>query len=268
MIQELKLYGRLVVVALQAQMQYRIAFVFMVIGSFVTTGVGVIGIWALFDRFGDLGEWSLAHVAFLYGSVNVVFALVEITARGFDTFGTGLIRTGQFDRVLLRPASTVVLVASREMALPKIGQLIQGVLVLGYAVVVLDVHWSIGNVLLYTFALLSMYAFFFGIQIIRATICFWTIESLEIVNTISHGGQETAQYPMSIYKESFTQFFTFVIPLACVAYYPMVGVLGISDPLGSSPLTQTVAPLAGFIFLGICLGFWFFGIRHYKSTGS
>ena len=268
MIASLQLFARLLVVAIRAQMQYRVAFVFMVFGSLVTTGVAVIGIWALFDRFGDLGDWSLAHVAFLYGSVNVVFALVDTTARGFDTFGTSLIRTGQFDRVLLRPASTVVLVASREVAFQKIGQLIQGLLVLAYAVVTLNINWSLAVLSLYAFALAGMFAFFYGIQIIRATLCFWTIESLEIVNTISHGGQETAQYPMSIYKESFTQFFTYVIPLACVAYFPMVRVLGVSDPLGSSAVMQALAPGAGFLFLGVCLVFWFFGIRHYQSTGS
>ena len=102
-------------IAIRGQMQYRGAFLFMVAGTFVTSMVQAsIGIWALFDRFGNLGVWTVAHVAFLYGTINIVFASVDITARGFDTFGSSLIRMGQFDRFLLRPASIVILVAARE----------------------------------------------------------------------------------------------------------------------------------------------------------
>jgi ABC-2 type transport system permease protein len=73
---------------------------------------------------------------------------------------------------------------------------------------------------------------------------------------------------MAIYAKSFRRFFTFVVPLACVAYFPVVGILGIADPLGSSLLFQVLAPLAGFIFFGATLLLWRFGVRHYTSTGS
>ena len=255
-------------IAIRGQMQYKGAFLLMVFGTFFTCFVEAAGIWALFDRFGNLGVWTLGHVAFLYGTINVVFALVDMTARGFDTFGSELIRTGQFDRILLRPANGVVLVAAREVALHKIGRLLQGGIVLTYAFIVLDIEWSIGQLLLYAFAASGIYFFFYAIQIVRAALCFWTIETLEVVNVLSHGGMETAQYPMSIYRESFRDFFTYIIPLACVAYYPMVGVLGVDDPLGGSVAMQVFAPLAGYVFFAACLAFWFFGIRHYKSTGS
>ena len=268
MIAGIQLFARLMMIAIRSQMQYRGAFLFMVAGSFFTSVVQAIGIWALFDRFGNLGVWSVSHVAFLYGTINIVFASVDITARGFDTFGSSLIRTGQFDRFLVRPASTVILVAAREVALHKLGQLLQGVLVLVFALVMLEIEWTLERFALYVFAVSSMYAFFYAIQIVRATMSFWTIETLEILNTISHGGMETAQYPMSIYKESFTSFFTYVIPLACVAYFPMVGVLDLPDPLGSTPLTQSLAPLAGYTFFAVCLSFWFFGVKSYQSTGS
>ena len=263
-----QLLGRLVMIAIRGQMQYRGAFLLMVFGTFLTCFVEAIGIWALFDRFGNLGVWTLAHVAFLYGTINIAFALVDMTSRGFDTFGTALIRTGQFDRILLRPASTVLLVAVREVALQKVGRLLQGTLVLTYALVVLDVDWTVARVALYGFALSSLFVFFYGIQIVRAAMSFWTIETLEVLNVLSHGGLETAQYPVSIYKESFRDFFTYIVPLACVSYYPMVGVLGIADPLGSSVIMQALSPLAGYAFFLVCLAIWFYGIRHYQSTGS
>ncbi|MGD8416842.1 MAG: hypothetical protein PVH91_07285, partial [Pseudomonadales bacterium] len=90
----LALYGRLVSQSIRAQLQYRLSFVLMATGHFVTSVVEAVGIWALFDRFGMLGRWSLAEVAFLYGIVNVAFPISEAVARGFDVFGDQFVRTG------------------------------------------------------------------------------------------------------------------------------------------------------------------------------
>ena len=90
--------------------------------------------------------------------------------------------------------------------------------------------------------------FFYALIVLQATLSFWTTESLEIMNTLTYGGVETAQYPLAVYREGFVEFFTYVVPLGCVTYFPAVYVLGIPDPLGSQPLFQALAPLAGFVF--------------------
>ena len=75
---------------------------------------------------------------------------------------------------------------------------------------------------------------FSGIFVLQATMAFWTTESLEILNTLTYGGVETAQYPVWIYRPWFRRFFTMVIPLACINYFPALAILGRADP--SSPL--------------------------------
>ena len=90
-------------VSIRAQMQYRASFLLMSVGHFITTAVEMLGIWALFDRFGNLLPWTLPQVAFFYGVVNISFAFTDALARGFDLFGTQFVKTGNFDRVLLRP---------------------------------------------------------------------------------------------------------------------------------------------------------------------
>jgi ABC-2 type transport system permease protein len=88
------------------------------------------------------------------------------------------------------------------------------------------------------------------------------------MNTLTYGGAETAQYPLSIYHPDFRRFFTYVVPLGCVAYFPVVAALGVEDPLGSSRTFQVLSPLAGILFLGLCIGVWRLGVRKYTSTGS
>ena len=48
-------------------MQYRASFVFSALGQFLVTGIEIIGVWALFERFGGLAQWTLPQVAMFYG---------------------------------------------------------------------------------------------------------------------------------------------------------------------------------------------------------
>ena len=141
MLDSLRLYLRYVGTSLRAQMQYRASFVLYAFSHFLATGVEFLAIWALFDRFGSLEQWSLAEVALFYGMVSVAFALAEAVARGFDLF-PGMVRTGEFDRVLLRPRSTVLQLAGRELQLMRIGRFSQGLIVLLWAASALDVAWT------------------------------------------------------------------------------------------------------------------------------
>ena len=59
------LYLRLVSQSLRGQLQYRWSFLLMALGSLVTSGVEVLGIWALFERFGLLAGHCLLITAYL-----------------------------------------------------------------------------------------------------------------------------------------------------------------------------------------------------------
>ena len=262
------LYGRFLGQSIRGHLQYRVSFVLMMFGHFVTSVVEAVGIWALFERFGMLGSWRLAEVAFLYGIVNCAFPVSEALARGFDVFGNEFVKTGNFDRLLLRPRSTMLQLAGHDFQLQRVGRLLQGLIVLGWAVSVLEIDWTAARLALLLFTLASAVVFFYAIFILQATLSFWTTESLEIMNTLSYGGAETAQYPLSIYRVEFRRFFTAIVPLGCVVYFPAVAILGIEDPLGTSRVFQALAPLAGYVFFLFALCVWRLGVRHYTSTGS
>lgn len=263
----LRLWGRYLGVSMRAQMQYRASFLLAIVGQFAVTGIEFGGLYALFSRFGDLRDWTLWEVALFYGVVNVSFALADALSTGFDRFGE-MVKQGEFDRLLLRPRSTVLQLAGQEFALRRAGRLLQGVVVLGVAASSLDLEWDAARGALLTAAVLGGVCVFFGLFVIQATIAFWTVESLEIMNTMTYGGVQSAQYPMSIYAAPFRRFFTFAVPLACVSYFPVVALLTRPDPLGSPYWLQCIAPLAGPLFLLVSLALWRLGERHYTSTGS
>lgn len=263
----LALYARLIRASVRGQMQYRAAFLLQTVGHFLITGIEVVGLWALFDRFHGLAGWTLPEVALLYGMVNIAFALVDGAARGFDSFG-GLVSSGGFDLLLVRPRSTVLQLAGAELQLRRIGRLTQAVLVLGWASSRLKLHWGAAEAATLTAAILGGACLFYGLIICQATFCFWTVESLELFNIVTYGGVETAQYPVAVYRSWFRRIFTYVVPVAAVTYFPALAILGRTDPLGSSRGFQYCAPGLGLVFLLVSLRVWEFGVRHYRSTGS
>src|SRR5215472_2378093 len=102
----------------------------------------------------------------------------------------------------------------------------------------------------------------------QATLSFWTVESLEVANTLTYGGVEASQYPIDIYARWFRDFLIFVVPLACVGYFPVVRMLGRNNAVGVPTWLCATSPLMGFIFLAVAMRLWRFGVRHYTSTGS
>ena len=263
----LTLYGRYLGISLRSQMQYRASAIMQAFGSMVTIATEFTAVWALFDRFGSLRGWSLYEIMLFYGSVNVAFALAEASARGFDNFSY-MIRGGDFDRILLRPRNPALQIAGQELQLMRMGRLLQGLAILIWGSAALGLTWTVGKVLVMLYAVLGGACLFAGLFILQATLCFWTTESLEVMNTVTYGGTETAQYPVTIYRDWFRRFFTYIVPLAAVTYYPIVYVVGRADPLGTSALFQVLAPTIGILFLIVTLQVWKFGIRHYRSTGS
>ena len=257
----LALYRRYLAISIRAQLAYRATFVMKTIGHLLVTGIEFFGIWALFSRFGTLGGWTLREVALLYGMVDVAFAFADATGRGFDKLGS-LLKAGDFDRMLLRPRSPVLQLLGYELQLMRIGRLVQGLVVLSWAGAA--IAWSPATVALLGLSIVATACLFVGIVVLQATSTFWTIETLEVWNAFTYGGNYAAQYPMAIYRRWFQRFFTAIIPLALTSYYPAMAILG----RDSIDVLHVLAPLAGFAFLALTLAIFRIGIRHHTSTGS
>ena len=267
MLNTVHLYLRFLGVSMQSQMQYRVSFTLLTLGQFAVTAIEFLAILVLFDRLNSLDEWSLPEVAFFYGLVNIAFSIADAAAYGFDHFGN-MVKSGDFDRLLLRPRSTALQLAGQELTLRRVGRLAQGLVILLWASAALDLGWTPAKVALIISAIAGGAALFTGLMVLQATLAFWATETLEIFAAVTHGGVQASQYPLAIYRPWFQKFFIYVVPLATVSYFPSLAIIERADPLGSTLLVQYLSPMAGFAFLVLSLQVWKFGVRHYQSTGS
>lgn len=260
----MRLLLALVGASIRSQMQYRASFVLVCIGQFFAVGADFVALWALTARFGALPGWSLAQIAILYGMANMAFALAEMAGRGFDQF-SNVIRAGEFDRFLLRPHPPALLLAGQTFELSRLGRIATGTVALGWGALNAGVAWTPTQALLLILAILGGACTFYGILVLQATLCFWTVESLEIVNAVTYGGITAASMPLTIYPPWLRLFFTFVVPLALVNYVPADALLNRS---GLAPALVWTSPLVGVAFLVASFQVWRIGVARYASTGS
>jgi ABC-2 type transport system permease protein len=258
----MRLWLRYVAIILRSQMQYRLSSVMLFFGQLLSTLSGFLGIYLLFERFGSVDGWTFHEVALFYGVVTLSFSITEMTMRGFDVFSR-LIRAGDFDRLMLRPRGLELQVLGSQFEWTRLGRMLQGAVVLFIALRGLEVPWTAWRAATLALTILGGVAVFTGIFILTSTMCFWTIQGLEFANLLTDGGRQMGQYPMTIYRDGFRRFFTYVIPFGLVNFIPLQYVLA----RGGSQ-TSILAPLAAVLFLAPCLTIWQLGVRHYKSTGS
>ncbi|MGF7032663.1 ABC-2 type transport system permease protein [Paenibacillus mucilaginosus] len=258
------IYFRYMSLHFRSQLQYRASFWLLTLGQFFIPFSVFAGLYLMFERFGQLQGWSFFEAALCFAVIHLAFSLSECFARGFDSFSS-LVGGGEFDRLLVRPRSTAVQVLGSRFEFNRIGRLVQSAIVLVWAVSSLPVAWTAAKAFTLVLMIVGGTLIFTGIYMLAATLCFWTIQGLEVANIFTDGGREMAQYPLNIYQKWVTVFFTFIIPFGCVSYLPLLFIL---DRVQGPSLLYMLMPLGGAVFVLPCLLVWLVGVRYYRSTGS
>ena len=257
-----RLYRHYIAINIRSAMQYKSSFWLTMLGQLLATVSTLFGIIFMFQRFHVIKGFTINEVILTSGIVQMQFSLAEMWARGFDHFSV-MIRKGDYDRVLLRPRNEILQVFGSQFELSRIGRLIQGMLMLLYGIIRIKIRWDFLKVLTLINMILGGTALFTGISIIRAALCFFTLEGLEFMNIFTDGAREHGKYPLNIYGDKFLLFCTVAIPYALVQYYPLIYILG----QRSSPWFVFL-PLLTFLYLFPCIALFRFGVRHYQSSGS
>lgn len=216
----------------------------------------------MFQRFETVEGFTYSEVLLCFSSFLLEFSLAEMFARGFDTF-SGTVRSGEFDRILVRPQNEILQVLGSKFELTRIGKIVQAVVLFFYGVANSTVRWSFSKIITVVFMLIGGTAVFSALFLIYAALCFFTLEGLEFMNVFTDGAREFGKYPIGIYGKKMLLFTTFLIPYALIQYYPLLYLLG-----RRQSVLYMFLPLLACLFLVPAFLLWKFGVRHYKSSGS
>ena len=261
------IYTRLGRSRLQATAQYRLSFVFQVIGAGLLSFLDFVAVLVIFTRVDALAGWGIHEFAFLYGSSYVVFKAADMFLGNLDKLPL-FIRMGSFDQILTRPLGTLGQVLAADIDIRHIGGIGQGAIVLAYALTGVSIDWTIGRVIVFVSMLISAFVIFAALWIVTNAIAFWTTDAREVANAFTYGGNFFTQHPLNMFAKWMQRLFGYVFVLGFVNYFPALYLLDHEDPIGSPGVLRFLSPLAA-ILVSIVAGLvWRVAVRHYRSTGS
>lgn len=263
----LSIYGSLVGASLRGQLGYRRSFLLELVGRLSVTGFELVALFFLFARVESIGGWTRWEVVYLYGMASLCLGLAEALTASLDELPE-LIRTGRIDYFLVRPVPALLLVLGRDLELRILGRAIQGAFALVFALVQLDVAWSLLIAGFLTLSVLAGVLVYASVFLMAAAQCFWTVESTEMFNAFTYGGAQLTAYPLGVYPGWIRVAFLYLVPVGFVSYVPALVVLGKSDPLGLLPWAPWLVLPIALAFLGAALLCWKLGTRRYEGAGG
>ncbi len=102
-----------------------------------------------------------------------------------------------------------------------------------------------------------------AMQNAAAATCFWLTNSFFILD-LALKMKDFAKYPITIFNSVFRFIFTFILPIAFIAYYPSLVILRPDE----IPVLTWLSPVIGIIFFLLSVKIWMYGARKYNGTGS
>lgn len=256
-----RLYWRYVRANFLANLQYK-GWPFQILMVLAHVATDPVGVFLLFHRFGNVGEWTLERIMLIYAIAVTSFGLAETFSRGFDYFPWH-IRTGEFDRILLRPRSTFVQIMGARFHIHRLARVFGGLFMITWSLARLEVNFTLLNLSQLVLALAGGYLVYTGVFIFSSAISFWTINALDWIYVFTNTSYQVAKTPMQYLPRWLKYSFTFLMPMLAFAYYPAAAVGG----WGEAALGWIAFPAGMLFFVGSGL-MWRVGVKYYASTGS
>jgi ABC-2 type transport system permease protein len=172
------------------------------------------------------------------------------------------IRSGGFDRFLVRPINPLFHLLADRFCQDGVGNFLVGVALIIKSSIDIPITWTPGKALALLVAVFSGGVIFIALNLLTCVAAFWIVDSVPVTRMV-FDNHLFAQYPLSIYPKAIGILLTWVVPYGLASFYPASYLL--DRELG---WVVWLAPLAAAVLSFIAYRFWVFGLRHYSGTGT
>lgn len=257
-----ELYWVFLINRLKILMEYRANFLIGASSTIILQAAGLLTIWIVMSQVPSLNGWSLDQVLLIYGLVTLAKSVNHMFADNLWTIGRSYIRTGGFDRFLVRPIDPLFHLLADRFCHDGIGNFLVGAVLVAKASASLGIPWTPLNLFYLALSVLSGGVIFIALNLISAVSAFWIMDSIPVTRLV-FDNHLFAQYPLTIYPKAIGIWLTWVIPYGFASFYPASYLLG--REIGA---LAWLSPLIALVLMLLAYRFWLFGLKHYGSTGS
>jgi ABC-2 type transport system permease protein len=238
---------------LNAQLEYRGAFISQVAAMFLNDGVWVI-FWTLFfTRFPVLRGWNL----------DDVIAVWALTAAGFGLshaiYGNALllasvIAQGQLDAWMLYPRALLP-----HMLLGRMNATAWGDALFGYVVYLAFVRPDLAHLLLFVALTLSVALLFVGFSVFIGSLSFFLGNASSLADQWRAAMITFSTYPAVLFEGAVKLLLFTLLPAGFVSYLPVQALRDLSL------LDAGLALMGALGVLAAGVGMFYYGLRRYES---
>ncbi len=257
-----RLYREFLLQRFKILMEYRINFLIGAASTLVLQAASLLTVWVVMRQVPNLKGWTFDEILLIYGLVTLARSIPHMFADNLWTMGGQYIRTGGFDRFLVRPINPLFHLLADRFCHDGLGNFLVGAVLVAKSSAAVGIHWTPFLAVYLIAAVISGAAIFFALQLMTSVSAFWIMESVPVTQMVFNL-HEFARYPLTIYPKVVSTLLTWVIPFGFASFYPACFLLG--RPAGILPW---LGPITAAILLAVSYRVWLFGLRHYASTGS
>ncbi|MCJ7450334.1 MAG: ABC-2 family transporter protein [Candidatus Nanohaloarchaeota archaeon QJJ-9] len=246
----------------KSRLVYKGDFVTGLIAQTIATATSIAFISIIYSQTRTVAGWSYYEVLFLLGYGGIIFQLHNIFFFGTHFLGDH-IRTGRFDRLLLRPLDVLFQLYSQHLSDDDVSSLFIQTALLIWAGSRLGITLSPITLAYGILSILSGVMVLCGLFLAFVTVSFWSGRS-DAMTRIIFEFSNFRKYPLSIYAGGIKILLTTLIPIAFASFFPATYLLQKPGYSQMKTLTLVIGPVIFFL----AYRFWKFGLQHYSSTGS
>lgn len=258
----LRLYFSFLKINLQSALAYRNNFLFGLLITGLESFAIFITITILFNHIPSINEWSYSDMMVLIGIYMVVNGLSWVLFRASVEKLDHLINRGDFDNFLVKPISSQFLASFNRMDVEDAARGVVGIAIIIAGFVQADRIPTLFGIIGFIITLACAEAILYSLQLILKTISFKFVQGWGS-NNIFYRLQDTAQFPLTIYRGLTRLFFTLIIPMYFVTTVPAQLLLG-----KVTSLWLLWALLAATISLVVTRAIWHHMLKSYSSASS
>jgi ABC-2 type transport system permease protein len=251
----------------RAALAYRSAFITAVLLGLLWQTATLTFAAVLVTRFHGLGGFSASGVLLIIGVRLLSHAIYVLC---FDTLTQlpVLIDESRVDSYFLRPLSIFVQILLSNVNINALGDLSVGIVVFSIAVRIVHVAWTLGLVVYLILAVVSGILLEAAIQLALSSLLVRSPASRMIGPWVDELMSTFGSYPLSILPNIVQYLFTWVLPLAFFAYFPVEVILGIAPRSGAMAVIVHFSPCAGPVAFYLAWRIFAWSLRGYRSVGG
>lgn len=222
----------------------------------------LIALFVVLEQTDSLGEWNGKELALFYLFGMFVLALIHGAIAPNIRMLPDLIRTGNLDLLITKPANSLLLITFKEFSTRGLLEILVSFVFVVLGIWYAGIALTIPAVLLATAFLIIAIIAVWAFSLFLMTWSFWFL-GIENASILTSSALGLGRIPVSFYGRAASILLRTFIPAALIGNIPVQILLG---KVSSGSLI--IAAIIGVIYTFVAIRFYAFAIKRYSSASS